>query len=220
MGEFRFYTSAKLVEITGRRAATLEELLAGIRELDGSVIFHHTHHFVLRHQYLTPEPPNDFAQWVEEALQEHDLAERLQNVNTVEFASIRALRERLTAVIEEHLKKQTPPRRAPEAMGFHFMRVRSIVFPTPHVAADLVSFRNALSRVGLNSIYHHMFEARVRLERGANDFSAWLERDLGERILADVIARLDPYTYTLESLRLMILDRIDERLKNRENTTP
>ena len=54
---FEFCSSAKLVELTGRRARNVEELAAGIRELDGSVLFHHTHHFLLQHQYLLPEPP-------------------------------------------------------------------------------------------------------------------------------------------------------------------
>jgi hypothetical protein len=212
MGEFRFCTSVKLVEITGRRAATLEELLSGIRESDGAVIFHHTHHFVLQHQYLVPEPPNQFAHWAGEALQEHDLAERLLAVNTVEFRSIRSLQDRLAETIEEHLKRKGQPRRAPPGMEFHFLRARNFTFPTPHAASDLRGFREALARVSLNSVYHHMFEARLRLERAANDFSSWLDQDQGEAVLAGAIARLDPYTYTLEDLRQAILQRVDVRL--------
>jgi hypothetical protein len=213
MGEFRFCTSVKLVEITGRRAATLEELLDGIRQLDGSVIFHHTHHFVLRHQYLTPEPPNEFAVWAGEALQERDLAERLLAINTVEFTTIRALRERLAAVVEGYLRERPRVNPAPSGMEFHFLRARSFVLPTALAAADLPGFRDALARAGPASIYHHVFEARLRLERGTNDFSAWLEGGLGERDLAAAIARLDPYTHTLETLRQAMLDRVQERMR-------
>ena len=212
MPEFRFSTSAKLVEIVGRRATTLAELLAGIRELDGSVIFHHTHHFALRRLHLVPQPPNEFAWWVDDAMRERELAERLLAVDMNEFESIRALRERLVGILEERLQAGPPPNPAPEGMAFHFLRTRSFVLPTPHVAGDLRGFRDALERVSLNSVYHHMFEVKLRLGRGANDFSYWMDTSLGERDLAASIARLDPYAFTLAALREAILDRVCERL--------
>lgn len=213
MSDFRFCTSVKLTEITGRRARTLGELLAGIREVDGSVIFHHTHQFVLEHHYLVPEPPNEFAHWVGTVLHERELAERLLSINTVEFRTIRALRDRIAAMIEEHLARRPETARAPDGMEFHFLRTRSFVLPTAFVAPDLPSFRDALGAVSLNAIYHHMFEAPLRLERGDNDFSAWLKNGLGETALAESIARLDPYTYTLSELRRAILDRVARRLE-------
>jgi len=212
MTEFRFKTSAKLVEIVGRRATTLAELLAGIRELDGSVLFHHTHHFALRRLLLAPQPPNEFAQWVDDALRERELAERLLALDMSGFETIRALRERLVGILEDRLRAGPPPSPAPEGMAFHFLRTRSFVLPTPFVANDLVSFREALERVSLNSIYHHMFEVKLRLGRGANDFSLWMDTSLGERELAASIARLDPYAHTLPALREAILDRVRERL--------
>lgn len=212
MPEFRFSTSAKLVEVAGRRATTLAELLNGIRELDGSVIFHHTHHFALRRLHLVPQPPNEFAWWVDDALRERELAERLLAVDMNEFESIRALRERLIGIMEERLQSGSPPNPAPEGMAFHFLRTRSFVLPTPFVAGDLRSFRDALERVSLNSIYHHMFEVKLRLGRGANDFSYWMDTSIGEHELAAAIARLDPYAYTLTALREAILTRVGERL--------
>jgi hypothetical protein len=214
MVDFNFSTSVKLVEITGRRAATLPELLAGIRDVDGSVIYHHTHHFVLQHHYLLPQPPNEFAVWVGDALQEGELAERLLAINTIEYHTIRDLRERLAAVIEDYLSEDRRINIAPEGREFHFMRARTFILPTPHVARNLAEFREALSRISLNSVYHHMFEARLRLERGINDFSAWLDWGLGERELAASIARLDPYTFTLEDLRRAILERVAARMKD------
>ncbi len=213
MNEFRFTSSIKLTEITGRRAFTLRELLAGIRELDGSVIFHHTHHFVLSHQHLVPKPPNEFAVWAGEALRERELSERLLGINTVEFGTIRALRDRLKEVIEDHLRKNPRVNPAPPGMEFHFMRTRSFFLPTSFTATDLPSFRDALQKVSLNSVYHHMFEARLRLERGANDFSLWLEQNLGEKELADAISRLDPYSYTLTALRQAITEKVEARLR-------
>ena len=60
-------------------------------------------------------------------------------------------------------------------MEFHFMRSISFVLPAGVRAHNLREFRDALEQVSLNSIAFHMFDARLRLERGDNDFSRWLE---------------------------------------------
>lgn len=87
---FRFWT-----RLTGRHAADLAELVEHLRTVPGSVIFHHTHHFLVQHQHLSPEPPNDFAFWVTNVLQEEALGERLAAIRTVQFPSPRELRERI-----------------------------------------------------------------------------------------------------------------------------
>jgi len=58
---FRFYTRLHLSELTGLRAATLVQFLGLLKTVSGSCIYHHTHRFLQQHQYLSPEPPNDFA---------------------------------------------------------------------------------------------------------------------------------------------------------------
>lgn len=214
---FRFSTHVDLTELTGLKARTLDELLEHIRNLPGSVIYHHTHRFLKQHQYLSPEPPNDFAIWVAEALQEPVLAERLAAIDTIRFASIRALREKIVDVLANRLARKKPVQQAPEGMEFHFMKSVSFVFPTPHQAADLREFVEGLRRISIHSIYHHVFEARLRLDRGVNDFSRWLEDELGEMVLAVEIARLDPYTHALEDLRDRLVRMTEKRIREIES---
>jgi hypothetical protein len=210
--EFHFCTSLKFLELTGRKASTLDELLDGIRQVDGSVIFNHTHHFLLQHQYWLPELPNEFAHWVSEVLLQKELGEKLSSINTVEFGSIRQLREALIQTIQEYTKERSYLPRAPEGMEFNFIRAHSFVIQTPYVARDLEGFYEALSKVSLSSIYYHIFEAKLRLEKGTNDFSFWLGCELGENTMARQIEALDPYTYTLSDLRDRILKMIRLRL--------
>jgi hypothetical protein len=94
------------------------------------------------------------------------------------------------------------------------MKSRSFIVPTPYEVWDLKEFAQAISRVSVFSLYHHMFEARLRLERVTNDFSNWLENELDERSLALSISRLDPYTQTLENLRAQILKLTETQLVN------
>ena len=49
----------------------------------------------------------------------------------------------------------------------------------------------------------------LRLEKGTNDFSLWIETSIGDTELAQRISRLDPYTYTMEDLRKTIVKIIE-----------
>lgn len=210
---FRFYTRLHLSELTGLRASTLSELLELIKTVPGSCIYHHTHRFLQQHQYLSPEPPNDFAYWVSEALGEDELGEKLASIDTVQFSAIRSLRERIVAVIENHLghNPSAGKKFAEEGEEFHFMKAVSFVVPTHYVAHDLGEFAEILKKVTIDSIYFHMFEARLRLEKASNDFSHWIADSVGNKEIAEKISNLDPYTHTLEDLRKVLIEAIEKR---------
>jgi len=63
---------------------------------------------------------------------------------------------------------------------------------TPHEAWDLQEFLDALKKISIHSLYHHIFEGRIRPPLGINDFSNWLENGLGETRLAKAIHSMDP----------------------------
>jgi hypothetical protein len=209
---FRFMSSLDLTLLTNRRARDLAELLEHLRVVPGSVIYYHTHHFLVQHQYLSPEPPNDFAYWVTNILQEDRLGEQLAAIDLIQFRTIRALRERIIQVIETHLNERLQLRVAPESEEFHFRESVSFIVPTTHVARNLIEFADCVERIGFGSLSFHFFSARLRLERGENDFSEWC-RSLGEHELAKAIARLDPYTYTMDGLRKEVVRLVRGRLR-------
>lgn len=215
---FYFFTRLNLHELTGLKARNLQELLSHLKEVPGSVIYYHTHHFLQQHQYLSPEPPNDFAYWVTEVLQEKKLGEKLASINTVDYDSIRSLREKMIATIETHSEKaKAVLTETPEGEEFHFIKSVSFVLPTSYVAYNLEEFLAILKKITIHSIYFHMFEAKLRLEKGKNDFSLWFESALGESELAKKISRLDPYTHTMEGLRDKISRLIEKRLANQHS---
>lgn len=209
---FHFMSSLNLTLLTGRRARDLAELLEQIRVVSGSVIYYHTHHFLVQHQYLSPEPPNDFAYWVTHGLQEDRLGEQLAAIDLIQFRTIRALRERIIEVIETYLNECKQLRTAPEGEEFHFREAVSFVVSTNHVAHNLREFADCMERIGFGSLSFHFFDARLHLERGENDFSEWCE-SLGEQELAVAIARLDPYTYTMDGLRKEVVRLVRQRLR-------
>jgi len=213
---FHFNTHITVTELTGRKAHDLQELLGHLRTVSLSVIYYHTHHFLEQHHFLSPEPPNDFAYWTTHTLKESTLGERLAAIDTIQFPTLSSLRDALIATIENHLKSHPDRRTAPEGEELYFMSSRSLVLPTPYVAHNLEEFAQALKKVSIHSLYHHIFEARLRLLRG-NDFARWLETSLGEKELARKIATMDPYTQTLDGLRKRILQLVERRLHEKQH---
>lgn len=211
---FRLCTRLHLSELTGLKASTLSELLELIRTVSGACIYHHTHRFLQQHQYLSPEPPNDFAYWVSNVLGEAELGEKLASIDIIQYSSVRSLREKITLVIEGYLRKHPTAEKRFVNPGaeFHFIKSISFVFPTNHIATDLKELADILKKITIDSIYFHIFEARLRLEKGKNDLSLWIEKAIGDKGLADKVSQLDPYTFTLEDLRKKVINLIERRI--------
>jgi len=211
---FLFNSRLNITELTGLKAKTLGGLLENLKTVPDSVIYYHTHHFLEEHHYLTPEPANDFAVWVSDALGNDVLGEKLASVDTFEFNSLSALRDRIAGIIEENMTDASSGgRSAMDGEEFHFMKSISVVIPTPYQADNLREFVEALRKISLNSLYFHIFESRMRLGKGSNDFSTWVEESLDEAELGKEIARLDPYSYSLEGLRSALIQQIEKRIK-------
>ncbi len=212
---FQFYTGRRLIELTGRKARNLPELLGHLKQVSASSVFFHTHERYLSHHFHKPPFYNDFARWADRALQEQAAAEKLAAIDILDFTSLEALREALIRAIESCLSPNGGRSRdCPRGDEFHFCKVKSFVMPTGVVAEDLREFAAKIQQCTNSSIFFHFFEARIRLERKTNDFSQWLE-DLGERRLADEINRLDPYRMTLEELKGQIYVLCRRRLAER-----
>lgn len=223
MGEvkpFQFYTSLVLQESTGFRAVTLPELVRVLRTVPLSSVYHHTHHFLLQHHYLTPAPSNDFAYWVTEVLGEEPLGELLSSVDTMEYSTLHSLRRALVHVVEGYLEQNPTARFKFASRGEDFFFVKSVhlVMPMPYAASTLKEFAEALQRVSIRSLYFHIFDSRLRLGTPTNDFALWIGEQLKLKALAEDAARLDPYAHTLEALRSMLLSLIRNQLERHGNS--
>ncbi len=210
---FRFYNLVMVKKLTGLKAKNLVELVDNLKKVPDSVIYYHTHQFLQEHHYLNPEPANDFAIWVIDSLGDNVLGERLANVNPFSFRDLEGIREKIVKITEEHISQQTNRREAMEGREFHFIRSTRFIFPTPYVAHDLREFVGVLRKISLGSLYLHVFESRLRSTKGLNDFSLWLIDNLGEKEIGQIIAYLDPYTYTLEGLRSSLIMLLEKGIK-------
>jgi hypothetical protein len=207
---FVFMTSIQAVQLTGLRATNLAELHAGIQEVDGSSIYHHTYRFLRLLHFLPETTHSDFAFWVGEHLREEALAEQIAALDLRDFGAIRELRVVLLTILK---RAQNDPRRwerpVPAGLEFHFCRSTSIILPTGFEARTLEDFVEALGRIDVGSLFYHLVEAPLHQEVTIgfpNDFSRWLESELGLSEEAQAITHLDPYNWDMETLRGKIIE--------------
>lgn len=198
---FAFMTSSSLVTVTGRRAGDVRELLAGIREVPGSSIYHHSHQAYREWQTFDRAPVHDFGYWTGEVLRERSLGEKLAAVDPTQYDDIRGFRQELVGVIEAHLAGQPLLNRCPPGSEFTFCQSISMISHTGISARTVDEFVTALGRVTNRSLYYHLFEARLRLRRPDNDFSIWFLDQLGKPDLAGQISRLDISVHSLDQIR-------------------
>ena len=202
---FYFNTSEHLLRIGRQRASTLPELLDALRNCPDDSIFQHTFRTLQEHHFIRQGFSNDFAHWSLSACHEPILAEQLASVDVREYTSIDELRGRMVEIVQEFLKEHPRDASRPAHEPFYFCATDLVVMPTPFVPDSLAGFIEALHKVDIHSIHHHFIEARLRLKLMSNDFSQWLEEEVGLRETAQAIERIDIYTNTMEGVRQQII---------------
>jgi len=84
-------------------------------------------------------------------------------------------------------------------------------------AVNLRELRERIATCPIESIFHHFCETFIRPTfddpEFRNDFAVWSARSLRDRVLAERLGVINPYTFeSFEALREQVLDILDERL--------
>ena len=203
---FEFRECTSILKSTGKKAGTLRALRDGVEAVSEDSIFHHTCQYFLKQHIL--EYTNDFAHWAGESLEERSLAEHLSNIDPYAFGSIGDLRKEILRVIDDYLARFPEPREAMAGDEFYFNQGVTFTFLSGVKAKNLAEFLFGIKYIDTASIYHHFYEAKMRL-KGTDDFSAWIEGALEKKELADKIRAIDPFMHTLEEIRQHIFEAVE-----------
>jgi len=214
MTEFKFIGCIEIKELLGLKADNAAQLVESIEDLDPDSIYYHMHSYFLRHVYLSGPFPNDFANWAALELRDNVLGEKLANVSISPEKSIEDVRMDLVETIDKHLSGIRFVSSVSSGSSFHFMKSQIVEIPLGLESGDLADFIRTLQEVHASSIYYHIFEAGIRVRKGRNDFSIWLDDVLGYKRLAECIEGIDFYMYSLERLRGKILDLCRQESKS------
>jgi hypothetical protein len=196
----------------GTKVVNLRELLHALREVSDSVLYYHLLQARLALSQPTVEFPNDFALWAAVALQDSALAEKLSSFDPLDYENLSQVRQAMLDILEEYLWDLPFVPWARPGFEFHFCEASTVVIRSEISANNLREFCQALTKVGLDSMYYHFFEARWRLERPIDDFSYWIETNFGLPKLVAAIRDIDIYFYNLKEIRNTLLGLIHQYL--------
>lgn len=206
---FRFADYEGVVVATGWEARNLRELTEGVRRAPGEVIHHHLFRAALEHRYGTWDYPNDFGAWAATALGDPVLAEKLSSLDLFRRGNIEDTRFAVVEMLEEHLDGLATVPWARPGFEFHFQSGIFLSLPGLREAWTLAELRDAIADIPLSSLYFHFYEARLRGTDDEDDFSRWIEDELGREDLAERLRRIDFYLFGLEELRQRVLQILD-----------
>jgi hypothetical protein len=210
---FRFIDYEGLVVASGTEARNLREFLDVIRRAPAEVIHHHLFRAALSHRYGTWDHPNDFSAWAATALGDPVLAEKLSSLDPFRRGDIENARAAIVDLVEEDLESSATVPWARPGFEFHFASGIYFALPGQREAWTLEELRSGISQIPLSSLYFHFHEARLRGDDDEDDFSRWLEQELGRSELALKLRGIDFYLFSLEELRhrlVSILDGTDD----------
>ncbi|HEX4826126.1 MAG TPA: DUF5752 family protein [Candidatus Polarisedimenticolaceae bacterium] len=209
---FLFADYEGLVVATGWEARNLRELTEIVRRAPPDVIHHHVFRAALEHRYGTWDHPNDFGAWAANALGDPVLAEKLSSLDLFRRGDIEDTRAAIVEILEEHLDEVATVPWARPGFGFHFASGIYFALPGERAAYTLPELRDAITEIPLSSLYFHFHEARLRGTDDADDFSRWIEDELGRVDVAERLRRIDFYLFSLEELRQRIVTILNPEL--------
>jgi hypothetical protein len=216
---FVFNSASHLLRIGTERARNLSEMLDALQVCPDASIFQHMFQTLAEHHYIREGFSNDFSHWAFFSCNETGLAERLSGIDVREYTSIRTMRERIIQILETHLANNPQSATRPALETFYFCSAQTVVIPTTLSARTLAEFAEGLKKVSLHSIHFHFINARLRIKLNSNDFSLWLDEELGLHELADRIEEIDIYTSTLEGVRRSIIKLVENELARQQMVT-
>ena len=202
---FKFYTRLTLPQLTGIYALNLKELLEGIKNADDSIIYYHTHHYLIQHHYVVPDAPNDFAHWIIHTLGEKLLGEEISSIDMFNYNSMADYKQELIKRLTVFIAKDSKTRKVEINERFNFMKAATFVMSTGKEAYTLKEFCDILKNITIFSVYYHFFESHFRLGSGLDDFSLWIRSELKLPDLSLKIQNLDPYSVTMDRLKEQII---------------
>lgn len=200
----------ELIEMTGARARDVGELLDGVAEAPLASIFHHTHGFLLGHRFTAPKFINQFAKWAYRELHAQALAERLSAIDPQDFPDLEDLRWEIVRLLDEYVREAHIVPRVVHGQPFHFLRSWLQTVPTGAEAHDLPGLRRAIASSDASAIYYHLIEARRSLQRPGGSLAAWIRDHLEMPDLARRVASIDTFMYSLEDLRVRLLEVLQD----------
>lgn len=190
-----------LLRPAGARAHDIETLRRAVASATPGELFQHTVLQRLRFPSAHEPPADDFSLWVDVALQNHELAERMIFAVQDRGHSPAETRAALLDVLSSDAASHAHP--APEGGEFVFLEAESVRVPTGIVVHEPAGLFEALADADASVLFHHLVERPWFGDRSVS-FATWLRAHGDARRAAWFDEAVTPY-HSLSAAREAVL---------------
>jgi hypothetical protein len=170
---FEFYGAYNPPIYVGFKATTIDELIEGIKKVDGFSIFYYVFRPLFSSHVVPEDMSNDFATWIRDKLGNRLLAQEVSDLEGKELRTVENVREDLIKILSEARISRTANK------PFYFITSKPVVYNTERVAKGLAEFIDITASISIRSItYHFIFRRNIGYE-DKNDFSKLIEDNYG-----------------------------------------
>jgi hypothetical protein len=215
---FRFCRNLFIAEHTGVTVRSIPELLTALAMIPDASLYSHTYYFLHRYPQLFPSVTNEFSYWITQVLAEESLGNELSAIDFNRCADLAYLREYFMQTLTDFVHKNRHNcKTVSDYEALPITAVRWQTMPASCVAGTLQDFAQCLGQADTASLLFHMYESRLRLTSGSNDFSLWIEHACGNKELAGTIASLNLNIQSFTSLKDRICSLITAEMESPKN---
>lgn len=203
----------------GKTCTNLRELVDSVRTVSDATLGHHMMRCALDDHFELYEFPNDLARWCWDGLGDDALGEQLGLIDPYQCASPAELRAALVNVIEERLWELDRVPWCRPGRELHLVESYVIAYDTGERFSTAAALAEAMPQLSLQSLFHHVHEARRRTLGRTDDFSDWLERSGTDPALVNKLRAVDFYFLNLNQLRTAFSNIFRRSQPERQPTT-
>lgn len=202
---FQFLAVARLTRIGNDVVESLQELHRGLGRCSDASLFFHFVQAPRTTRAMSDGCANDVGRWVLDSAHCPELAEQIGAVDVRDYEAVADLRADVRRMVGDFCVAHPRMAHQPATRRFWFCEQAEVASPSGVTATSLVTWRDGLERSSRTSFAFHFVSSRLRLGLRTNDFSMWLDHELGLSDLAARVHQVDVSAQSLERARQQVV---------------
>lgn len=138
---FRFYAAYYLPIYAGIKAYTIDELIEGLKRVDGLSTFYHVFHPLFASHVMPEDLHNDFAVWIKNELHLDDLAYEISDIPGAEPRTVEDVRRDLIDILSRDKYDARAKR------PFSFISCKPVIYDTGKEASNLAELMDLIASI-------------------------------------------------------------------------
>jgi len=202
---FPFLSIARLTRIGNEVVETLQDLHGGLVRCSDASLFFHFVQSPRTSRAMSDGAANDLSRWILDSAHCPELAEQLGAVDLRDYEAMADLRAEVRRMVGDYCVEHPTMAHQPAASRFWFCELTEVAAASGVTATSLATWLDGVQQTSHATFAFHFVSSRLRLGLRTNDFSSWIDHELGLSDLAARVHEIDVSTQPIDRVRSEVL---------------